>query len=209
MTSLVYPNNILGLSFNVVRTPDWNTDVQKAQSGKRSTVGLMLYPLIHFELDYELLRDDITVSDLKALVGLFNACQGQFDDFLFLDPDWNTFTASNQQFFITADGTVGPFQLTATYQNPGGPGYPELIQNLVNAPVLYANGVVIPSNRYGIGPTGIVTFAAGQQPASGVALTWSGSFYYRCAFDDDKLDIAKFMNQWWAAKKVAFTSIKL
>lgn len=209
MTSFVYPNNILGLSFNCVRTPDWNTDVQKAQSGKRSTVGLMFYPLIHFELDYELLRDDLTTSDLKALVGLFNACKGQFDTFLFQDPDFNFFSPSNQQLFATADGTVGPFQLTATYQNPSGPGYPEMIQNLNGTPVVYGNGVALSNSRYGIGPTGIITFVGGQQPANGVALTWSGSFYYRCAFDEDKLDLSKFMNQWWAAKKVAFTSIKL
>lgn len=209
MTSLVYPNNILGLSFNCVRTPDWNTLEQRAVSNKRSTVGLQLYPIMHFELDYELLRDDLAPSDLKALVGLFNACKGKYDDFLFQDPDFNIFLPSNQQLFYTADGTVGPFQLVATYQNPSGPGYAELIQNLNGTPVIYGNSVALSNTNYVIGPTGLVTFNAGHAPAAGVALTWSGSFFYRCAFDEDKLDLSKFMNQWWAAKKVAFTSIKL
>lgn len=209
MTSFVYPNNILGLSFNVVRTPEYNTGVQEAMSRKRSAIMWQAYPVIHFELDYELLRDDLTISDLKALVGLFNACAGRYDTFLFLDPDFNTIPASTPALFATGNGTVGPFQLVATYQNPGGPGYNEIIQNINGSPILYANGSQIAFGTYSIGPTGLVTFAAGHAPANGVSLTWSGSFYYRCAFDDDKLDLTKFMSQWWAAKKVSFTSIKL
>jgi uncharacterized protein (TIGR02217 family) len=108
-----------------------------------------------------------------------------------------------------ADGTVGPFQLTATYQNAGGPGYQELIQNLNGSPTLYSNGTAIAPGSFVVGPTGLITFNAGQQPANGALLSWSGSFFYRCAFDEDQLDLSKFMNQWWAAKKVSFTSIKL
>ena len=175
MTNNVYPSNILGLSFNVVRTPDWNTNVQRAVSQKRSTIALQLYPVIHFELDYELLRDDLTVSDLKSLVGLFNACQGQFNTFLFSDPDFNTIPSTAPMQFAVADGTVGPFQLTATYANSGGPGYAEMIQNLNNVPTLFANGVFITSGRYSIGPTGLVTFASGQQPASGAVPLQAGA----------------------------------
>jgi len=206
MTSFVYPANILGLAFGVVRTPIWNTGEQVALSRKRSTIAYMAYPAIHFELEYELLRDDLTTSDLKAIVGLFNACQGKAGTFLFTDPDFNTFSSSNQQSFGTGDGTTTIFQLVAQYQNAGGPGYSELIQNLNGTPVLYNNGTIIGSG-YVIGPTGIVTFSTA--PLAGHALTWSGSFYYRCAFDEDKLDLSKFLNQWWKGKNVAFTSIKL
>ncbi len=208
MTSFVYPS-LPGLTYDVTRTPMWHTEKQVALSGKRSTLAYMQYPLIHFELIYSLLRDDITTSDLKALVGLFNACQGSFDTFLFTDPDFNTFTSTNQQQFGVGDGTAGPFQLVAYFQNSGGPGYGEIIQNLHGTPVLYDNASIITSSNYSIGATGLVTFGAGHFPVAGHTLTWSGSFYYRCAFDEDTLQLTKFMSQWWAVKKVPFTTVKL
>jgi len=215
MTSFVYPT-LPGLTFDVVRTPMWHTEKQVALSGKRSTMAYMQYPLIHFELVYSLLRDDISTSELKALVGLFNACQAGYDTFLFVDPDFNTFAPANAQQFGIGNGTAGPFQIVAFYQNSGGPGYGEIIQNGNNSgslgwggAILYDNGSTISSSNYTIGATGLVTFGAGHFPAAGHALTWSGSFFYRCAFDDDKLELAKFMSQWWALKKIPFTTVKL
>lgn len=205
MTSFVYPV-LQGLTFDVLRTPQWHTEKQAALSGKRSTLAYMRYPLIHFEHVYSVLRDDLTLSQLKQIVGLFNACQGSFDTFLFTDPDFNTFTAANQQQIGIGDGTTKVFQLVAYYQNSGGPGYGELVQNVNGTPTIYVNGAAQGSG-YALGPTGIVTF--NTAPASGATINWSGSFYYRCAFDEDKLDLSKFMNQWWAIKKLPFTSVKL
>jgi len=205
MTSLVYPT-LPTLTYDVLRTPMWHTESQSALSGKRSTLAYMQYPLIHFEHIYSVLRDDLTVSQLKAIVGLFNACKGHFDTFLFQDPDFNTFAAYQQQKFGVGDGTTTAFQLVAYYQNSSGPGYAEIIQNLNGTPTIYANGVTQTSG-FTIGATGIVTFTTA--PASGTTLAWSGSFYYRCAFDEDQLDLSKFMNQWWQIKKLPFTSVKL
>lgn len=138
MSNTVYPNNILGLSFGVVRSPEWNTGFQRALSGKQSTIAYQVYPFVHFELDYELLRDDISTSDLKALVGLLNSLQGRYDTFLFQDPDFNAVTA---QSFGTGDGTTASFQLVATYGNAGGPSYNEIIQALNGSATVYVNGV--------------------------------------------------------------------
>ena len=178
---MLYPNNILGLTFTGTRRPIWNTARRQAQSGKETRVALRQFPLIHFELNYELLRDDVTVSDLKALVGLFNSTQGKFGTFLFTDPDFNTVTA---QPFGTSDGsTTTQYQLVATYANASGPGYAEKIENLNVFPPtqLFDNGTLIQGASYSIGPTGLVQFTS--PPAAGHALTWTGSFYYRCAFD--------------------------
>jgi hypothetical protein len=146
MTSFVFPT-LQGLTFDVVRTPVWRTEKQRAISGKRSTMAYQQYPLIHFELTFSILRDDLVTSDVKALVGLFNACQGSYDTFLFTDPDFNAVTS--EQFGVT-DGTTLTFQTVAAYQNPGGPGYGEIIQNL-NGPFTFR------INRYGTlleSPTG-------------------------------------------------------
>src|ERR1700748_3901198 len=109
MSGYVYPT-LPGLTFDVIRTPMFDTGEQKAMSKKRSVIAYMQYPLIHFELTYSLLRDDVAISELKQLVGLFMAMQGKFDTFLFLDPDFNS--VINQQFAI-GDGVTKSFQITA------------------------------------------------------------------------------------------------
>jgi hypothetical protein len=206
----LYPNNILGLTFDVVRTPKWNTASQVALSGKRSVTPLQPYPIISFELNYSLLRDDLTISDLRALVGLFNATQGRFASFLFTDPDFNTILASAPQQFATSDGTTTTqYPITANYENVTGPGYVEQIQNFNGTPVLYDNnaGTIISASNYTLGPTGLVQFST--PTTSGHALLWSGSWYYRCRFDKDSYDWTKFMNNFWEAKKISFTSLFL
>ena len=76
--------------------------------------------------------------------------------------------------------------------------------------VLYDNGAIISAANYSIGATGIVTFGAGHAPASGHTLTWSGSWYYRCRFDEDEMVFIKFMTiGYWAVKKLSFSSVKL
>lgn len=208
MSGLLYPNNLLGLKFGVVRAYQWNTGRQAALSGKQSNISYRAYPLVHFELEYELLRDDLTPSDFKSLVGLHNQVAGKFDTFLFTDPDFNTIPSSAPQIFGTSNGTTTTrYQLVSSFENTGGPGGLELVQNLNGTPVLYDNGSVITASHYAIDVTGGVTFST--SPTSGHTLSWSGSFYYRCRFDDDEIDWTKFMSQWWSAKKVAFTQVFL
>jgi hypothetical protein len=124
MSSLIFPT-LPGLTFDVVRTPIWNTEKQKALSGKRSTLAYMQYPLIHFELTFSLLRDDVSPSEVQQIVGLFNAVQAGYDTFLFTDPDFN---AAHYMQFATGDGVTTVFPTTATY-GANGYGYGELIQN--------------------------------------------------------------------------------
>jgi hypothetical protein len=136
MGNLVYPANLPGLLPDVTRTPMFNTGVQAAITGKESRIAYQQYPRIKFELQYELLRDYVTPSDLKALTGLFMACHGKYDTFLFSDPTFNT-VASMQ--FATTDGVTSAYPITATYQNTAGPGGAELIQNFNGVPVVYLN----------------------------------------------------------------------
>lgn len=205
MSALLFPV-LPGLTFDVVRTPVWHTERQQALSGKRSTLAYMQYPLMHFELTYSILRDDIAISEIRQIVGLFNALASGYDTFLFTDPDNNAVAA---QPFATGNGTAGPFPLVATY---GAAGYTfnELIQNTNGAPQIFDNGsLLVAGTNYTIDAVGNVTFLAGHFPVAGHSLTWTGAFYYRCAFDEDKLDLVKFMNKWWTIKKLPFTSVKL
>jgi len=140
MSSFLYPSTILGLGFTVMREPRWNTGVQRSLTGKRSTIAYQPYPLMHYELNYSVLRDDLTPSDFKSIVGLFNSLQGQFDSFLFTDPDFNL--AQDMQFGV-GTGSLTTYQITATFENTGGPGGAEIIQNFNGSPSIYIN-------RYGL-----------------------------------------------------------
>ncbi|HZR02412.1 MAG TPA: DUF2460 domain-containing protein [Burkholderiales bacterium] len=205
MSSFVYPATLPGLTYNNLRTPIWNTGLQEALSGKESRIAYRRYPLYRFELQYEFLRNNVTPNDLKALWGLFNAVQGKYDTFLYTDPHFNSVT---NEPFGTGDGSTHDFQLVATYQNAGGPGISEIIQNLNGSPVIKDNGVTKTlTTDYTLGPTGLVHFITA--PTSGHALTWTGSFYYRCRFDDDEMPLMQFMSQLWKTQTVVLRTIKL
>ena len=210
MSSQIYPT-LPGLGIEIVRSYVWNTGTQEALSGKQSAIGYRAYPLVHYELTYNVLRRNFSPDELQSIVGLYNQMKGRFDTFLFTDPEFNTITSGNAAqygVFGTGDGSTLTFQLQATFQNSGGPGGAEIVQNLNGTPTLYDNGTSISIANYSIGATGIVTFGAGHAPASGHTLTWSGSWYYRCRFDDDAIVWKRFMNTLWSAD-VKFTSIKL
>ena len=206
MSNLIYPP-LPGLTFGNTRTPVFSTSVQTSLTGKESRLANRAYPNWKFELQYELLRDYIAPSDLKALVGLFMEVQGQYDTFLYTDPSFNSVTA---QPFGTGDGTTAAFQLKATYENSGGPGLAEIIQNVNGTPSIYVGGVLQTSGTaYTLGATGIVTFLAGHIPAAAAALTWTGSFYYRVRFDTDAMTVTQFLNNFWENKKVSLQQVKL
>lgn len=217
MSSQIYPT-LPGLSIEITRSYVWKTFVQEALSGKQSTLSLRQYPLVSYELTYTVLRDvgaagyGSTTSEIAELVDLYNQMQGRWDTFLFTDPDFNTIPNTALSVFAHGNGTVGPFQLTAFYGNNaglGGAGAAEIVQNLNGSPQIYVNGVgqSTPTN-YSIGATGLVTFTSGSIPASGAAIEWNGSFYYRCRFDEDAIVWKRFMNKLWSAT-VKFTSVKL
>jgi uncharacterized protein (TIGR02217 family) len=217
MSSLIFPT-LAGLSgLEVTRNYVWKTATQEAVTGKMTAVGLRQYPLVHYELIVNLLRNNQTPSELLQLQGLYNAMKGRLDSFLYADPEFNTITAAQQAqygVFGTGDGSTLIFQLLATLQNSGGPGAAEIVQNgnpaNFSTAVLYDNGSVISAANYTIGATGIVTFGAGHAPASGHTLSWSGSWYYRCRFDEDEIVWSKFMTAGlWMVKKLTFTSVKL
>lgn len=205
MSSLVYPASLPGLKWESERTPIFRTGVQPAVSFKESRISHSLFPVFEFALQYEFLRDDVTPSDLKSLVGLYGAMRGRWDTFLYTDPVYNTVV---DEPFGTGDGTTTQFQLVATFQNSGGPGVAERIQNLNGAPVIKKAGVTQTlMTHYTISATGIVTFVTA--PTGGQALTWSGSFYYRCRFDEDRLTTAQFMNRLWSTKMIKLRNIPL
>jgi hypothetical protein len=201
MSSLVLPA-YKGLVFPIKRTTSYKTLSDTSVANQNANVILQQYPVHSYDLQYELLRDDVTPSEYRAIQGLFNACGGRFDSFLYLDPVFNSVT--NEPFGV-GDGSNRAFQVTATFQNVGGPGAPDIIQNFNGAPLFFDNGSAAGAST--LGPTGILTFTTA--PLAGHVLTWTGSFYQRCHFTTDTLDAQQFLKGWWQLDSLPFTSVVL
>lgn len=197
MSNAVFPS-LPGLTWSVLKTPKWKTITQESASGKEIRQALMSYPLWEFTLKFSVLRGDNGYTEMQTLAGFFNARQGMYDSWLFDDPSDDTVSA---QSFGTGDGATTAFQLIRTMG-----GFNEPIQNVNGAPSIYINGV-LQASGYTVGSTGIVTFTSA--PAIGAALTWSGSFYFRCRFLQDLAEFDQFAKNLWAMKSIKFQSVKL
>lgn len=196
MSNAIFPV-LSGLSFPVEKTPNWSTKIQTSISGKETRLGLWSYPVWQFSIGYDFLRSDAVNQELQTLIGFFNARQGAYDSWLFLDPD--DCTATNAA-FATGDGTTRVFQLARSYG-----GWLEPVRAVVSVTSVQINGSS--TSAYTIDPySGVITFTAA--PSVGAALTWSGTFYWRCRFMDDQQTVAKFMKDLWENKSVKFTSLK-
>ena len=175
----------------------WATQSADSASGRQYTTGKMLYPLWKFKLPYEVIRDQVGAADLATLVGFINARRGRLDDFLYLDPGDNTATA---QAFGTGDGTTKTFQLLRTY---GGVNEPIGGCNTGTA-VIYVNGT--PTAVTFDSSQSIVTFAT--VPSVAAALTWSGTFYFRCRFTNDAQTFKNMMQGLWNNGGIEFRTFK-
>lgn len=198
MGNAVYPV-LPGLALPVGRKPSFKTQAQRSVSGRELRATMQQYPLVTFSLNYEFLRDTAVTPEVDTLIGFFMARRASFDSFLFSDPDDNAVTAMS---FGAGDGSTKVFQLSRAF-GAGGFTFVEPVQNLNGAPSIYVGGVLKNAGTdYTISSTGLVTFSSA--PANAVALTWTGGYYYRCRFLQDELDLSRFLQGLWEAKKVEF-----
>lgn len=191
MSNAVYPANLPGLTLNVGQAPQFNTLVQSAENGAETRLALRSYPLWMFELEYEFLRDTSAYPELRTLVGFYLARLGSADSFLYSNPSDRLVT---DQVSGVGDGVATDFPLVRSYGTFSEPVFwPEVITSVKVAGT---------ETAFTQQPSGVVRFAAA--PASGAPVSWSGSFFYRCRFADDKLDPRRFFDKIWKLGKVAF-----
>jgi uncharacterized protein (TIGR02217 family) len=148
MSTAVMPV-LAGMGYPVVRTPVWDTDVQKAISGKQNRLAYFTYPLYEWSADVNVLRSLVSPDDFQTLIGFFNARQGSFDSFLYTDADDNSVTG---QAIATSNGTTTTFQLVKSF---GGFVEPVLAPNMISN--IYLAGVSIPSAGYSAATNGALT----------------------------------------------------
>jgi uncharacterized protein (TIGR02217 family) len=172
--------------------PRFNTKVKEAVSGRECRAAFMAYPKYDLELTFEYL----SLTDYQTLGGFFKNRKGKFDSFLFTDNDENSVTA---QSVGTGNGTNKDFQLVRTVG-----AYTEPCENINGSPSIYLNGVLkVLTTDYTIGSTGIVTFVAA--PGAGVAVTWTGSYYWRVRFNQDVAEFSQSMKTFFDLKKLQMT----
>jgi len=206
MSTLVLPL-LIGLGFDVTRSPVWDTTVQQAIGGKETRIAKQTYPRWKWELTYNILRSGAAYGELQELAGFFNARQGMFDTFLYQDADDNSVTA---QALGTGDGVTTNFQLIRSF---GGFLEPMLAPNVSLPHYIYVNGTDVTSSTsltvWGTssanGP-GIVTF--NTAPANGTAITASFSYYFPVRMSEDSVSFSLFLTQYYKAKKFSFISVK-
>lgn len=196
-----------GLAFPVKRSPKWQTIKQDALSGKRTRFALQSYPLWAYELTFSsgqggFLRSSVTYPELQTFAGFYNSLQGAQGLFQFNDPNDGAVTA---QLFGEGTGlTATTFQLVRSY---GGFVEPVFLPNTASGFHIFDNGSDVTANAT-VSPYGVVSFAS-IAPASGDALTWTGTFGWPCRFDDDTAEFSTFMQNLAELNSLKFTTEKL
>ena len=209
MSNAVFPT-VRGLGWSSVKTPEFSTIVQTGPALHTTRVCQSQNPIWHWQLLYDYLSDDparivgpATYTDLRTMMAFFMARQGQFDDFLFNDPDDN-YAGPNQPLTLVSDGGSPPEYFSPLQRTMAGL-FSEDVTDLntsVTPLKVYANGVL--TTDYDILGPGLAVPGASY---SGLYLAWHHSpatpvtaefgFYFRVVFESDKLDFEQFMKYWW------------
>lgn len=137
-----------------------------------------------------------SVGDLYEVLAFFEARQGELYGFRFRDPLDHASAAPEaaitplDQPIGTGNGTNRTFQLVKRYGDAEA-SYARTILKPVAASVRVAvSGVEKAASAFQCDPaTGTVTFAAGQAPASGAAVTAGFEFDVPVRFDTDRIDV--------------------
>lgn len=121
-----------GLTWNVVRKPQWSTVTKTSVSGREFRAAQYSYPIWRYKLTYEVLRASNALPEMPQLAAFFNAHRGSWDTWLYSDPDDNAVIA---QQFGTGDGSTKAFQLVRSFG-----GYVEPVFDLNGVPVVTFGG---------------------------------------------------------------------
>lgn len=194
MTNQVYPV-LPGLEFNVHRIPSWKVDIRTTPSLREYRSTDQVYPRRRRVLSYEFLRSAAAFAELQTLDGFFNLHHGPAESFLLDDPDDNDVAA---QAIGTGNASNKDFQLVRTLG-----GVVEPVAHANGAPQIFKAGVLqtlgthyslVAGAIYPNDPS-MVRFVTA--PGAGQAITWTGSYYWRCRFNREDLDFVKFLDQIW------------
>jgi hypothetical protein len=203
----VFPS-LTGVQINLAVTPQFSTRAQRSAALTETRIAQAVYPLYKFRLSYEFLRDQASkgsnevvaspLDELRQVEGLFLKSRGSWASWWFTRPD--DFQVIDYQFDV-ADGVRTQFQLARVYGS--GFTFAEPVQNVNAITNVKRNGVALANPAdYTVNSSGLITTAV--TGTNGHALTWTGSYYYRCRFAQDESEFERFLVDFWQNKRVEF-----
>jgi uncharacterized protein (TIGR02217 family) len=201
--------SLIGLTYPVGRAPVWRTIKQAAISGKDTRVQLWTAPRYKYEISLSYLGSGAAGQnqDWQTLMGFWNGVAGDALPFHWTDPYDNT--VANQP-LGTGDGATTIFNFVRTLG-----GFVEPVQDVAAVTSVKVGGTATTAYTLLTDPNWGFTYALqfATAPASGAALTWSGSYNWPCRFEtgdrDNTLDLANLMFQFWELRKVGFATMKV
>ena len=184
-----------GIMWPVRRKPSGSTIRQTAISGKRTLLPQMVTPRWSWEIGYEFLRSAYwgAYTELEGLTAFYLAQMMAGTCFAYTDDEDNACAA---QGFGLGDGTTTVFQLVRAR---GGFVEPVLLPTITQVTVAGT-----PTAAYTLADKGLLTFTVA--PTLGQALAWTGTFSWLCRFDEDSLDLSRFMVGLSDAKSLKFSA---
>ena len=175
----IFPK-LQGEGIEIWKQPEFKTDVFTALSGVDAAVMHYEFAKWSFGIPMQFLIDNRYKSDLLDIMTFFLAQKGRGITFLYSDTQgWSADNAVELQETGTGDGAETDYQLKRTWA-----GVTEPVNNLNGVPLIYIDDELVPDTDYTVSDTGLVTFDIA--PADGAIITWTGGYYYRVRFLDDK-----------------------
>ena len=197
---------LAGQGWSVHKKPVFSTIVAQHVSGREVRDALYANPIWNFELTFDGLDGTASgqygglgASSYQTLLGFFLARQGQFANFLFVDPSDSI--VSNGA-IATGDGATTAF----TFYRGMASQFYEPVGWVTGVAGVYFNGALQSSSIYSVTEPNTLTFTTA--PGAGVIITASFSFAFLCRFDGDDLDFEQFMSNLWRVQSLKFRSLR-
>jgi hypothetical protein len=213
----IYPGDLPGLTFSVVKTDEESTIVQRAVSGYETRIANFQNPFWHWILEYSVLPDrpgrllpGYATTEYKFLRGFRLKMLGQFEDFLFDDPTDDTVgpamnldgSPNLQAQLLVFDDGAGNFY-SPIQRNMGGLFFEDITDLGPGGIAVYTAGVL--ATGYTVGGPGLGIPGASfeglyihwpTEPAQPVTAEFN--FYFRVRFESDTQDFEQFAADLWA-----------
>ena len=165
-----FPNN-RRFAWNSKKSQQWNTVSEMSASGKLRTLTNQLYPHWFIEASYPRLTDE----EQRELLGFYALVKGEFEPFLWLDPE--DYRAQGQPLQMTEPGVYPCIMLQGDYVEPVA---------YVDQLTVYVDGIKAQPSSYTL-QNGLIKFK--QQPAGAVAADYR--YYWKVRFAQGSLTVEK------------------
>ncbi len=185
----------------------WATNVITYGTGIEQRNALLSRPIREWNVKYKIL----TVGMRDQILELYNRSQGQFNTFLFSDPQEYQVVAAECSFTAIAAQVL--FQLFATYHLGETEQWTEDKEDIVPGgtyqPIIYVDGVLKTEGvHYTINDTtGILDLTLMGAPGAGIVVTADYQYYFRVRFVEDSFSMSEIDKSVWSVNDFGMVQV--